>query len=289
KTIITTPSGSYTTVSNTPVYYTPGNDPKTPRNPGGDNPTPHDNLIQPTKDVVDDKGQSINGQSILPNTPLNYVAKQDFDQYQGMEASQAAIAKGFAYIDDYSDEALDGDSMTVKSITAKNGDDVSSLLQMYHVLSADTLDDKLKELVKQSGISPVGEFYMWVAKDPDSFYKAYVQKGLDVTYNLSFKVKQSFTEGDITNQTYQIDFGNGYYGNIVTNNLPPMVVHKVVKDKDGTNIDGQTVAIGDEISYELEGWVVPAGRGYDLYEYRFVDILDKEHDAYEDYQVTAKV
>ncbi|MGM9885471.1 SspB-related isopeptide-forming adhesin, partial [Streptococcus hyointestinalis] len=289
KTIITTPSGSYTTVSNTPVYYTPGNDPKTPRNPGGDNPTPHDNLIQPTKDVVDDKGQSINGQSILLNTPLNYVAKQDFDQYQGMEASQAAIAKGFAYIDDYSDEALDGDSMTVKSITAKNGDDVSSLLQMYHVLSADTLDDKLKELVKQSGISPVGEFYMWVAKDPDSFYKAYVKKGLDVTYNLSFKVKQSFTEGDITNQTYQIDFGNGYYGNIVTNNLPPMVVHKVVKDKDGTNIDGQTVAIGDEISYELEGWVVPAGRGYDLYEYRFVDILDKEHDAYEDYQVTAKV
>ena len=289
KTIITTPSGSYTTVSNTPVYYTPGNDPKTPRNPGGDNPTPHDNLIQPTKDVVDDKGQSINGQSILPNTPLNYVAKQDFDQYQGMEASQAAIAKGFAYIDDYSDEALDGDSMTVKSITAKNGDDVSSLLQMYHVLSTDTLDDKLKELVKQSGISPVGEFYMWVAKDPDSFYKAYVQKGLDVTYNFSFKVKQSFTEGDITNQPYQIDFGNGYYGNIVTNNLPPMVVHKVVKDKDGTNIDGQTVAIGDEISYELEGWVVPAGRGYDLYEYRFVDILDKEHDAYEDYQVTAKV
>ncbi|MGC4441356.1 LPXTG cell wall anchor domain-containing protein, partial [Streptococcus suis] len=78
-----------------------------------------------------------------------------------------------------------------------------------------------------------------------------------------------------------IDLGNGYYGNIVTNNLPPMVVHKVVKDKDGTNIDGQTVAIGDEISYELEGWVVPAGRGYDLYEYRFVDILDKEHDAYE--------
>lgn len=289
KTIITTPSGSYTTVSNTPVYYTPGNDPKTPRNPGGDNPTPHDNLIQPTKDVVDDKGQSINGQSILPNTSLNYVAKQDFDQYQGMEASQAAIAKGFAYIDDYSDEALDGDSMAVKSITAKNGDDVSSLLQMYHVLSTDTLDDKLKELVKQSGISPVGEFYMWVAKDPDSFYKAYVQKGLDITYNLSFKVKQSFTEGDITNQTYQIDFGNGYYGNIVTNNLPPMAVHKVVKDKDGTNIDGQTVAIGDEISYELEGWVVPAGRGYDLYEYRFVDILDKEHDAYEDYQVTAKV
>ncbi|WP_444811718.1 SspB-related isopeptide-forming adhesin, partial [Streptococcus canis] len=47
-----------------------------------------------------------------------------------------------------------------------NGDDVTNLLEMRHVLSQDTLDDKLKALIKASGISPVGEFYMWVAKDP---------------------------------------------------------------------------------------------------------------------------
>ncbi|WP_444812610.1 SspB-related isopeptide-forming adhesin, partial [Streptococcus canis] len=228
KTVVTTPTGSYTVISNTPVIYTPGNDPKTPRNPGGDNPTPHDNLIQPTKTIVDDKGQSIDGKSVLPNSTLTYVAKQDFDQYKGMTAAKESVMKGFIYVDDYKDEAIDGHSLVVNSIKAANGDDVTNLLEMRHVLSQDTLDDKLKALIKASGISPVGEFYMWVAKDPAAFYKAYVQKGLDITYNLSFKLKQDFKKGDITNQTYQLDMGNGYYGNVVVNHLPELAVHKDV-------------------------------------------------------------
>ncbi|WP_330872770.1 SspB-related isopeptide-forming adhesin, partial [Streptococcus suis] len=97
----------------------------------------------------------------------------------------------------------------------------------------------------ESGISPVGEFYLWVAKDPEAFYKAYVQKGLDITYNFSFKIKKEFTEGQITNQTFQIDFGNGYYGNIVTNDLPLIAVHKEVLNKDGQSINNGTVQIGD--------------------------------------------
>ncbi|MDG3142873.1 LPXTG cell wall anchor domain-containing protein, partial [Streptococcus suis] len=247
------------------------------------------NLIQPKKDVVDEQGNSINGQSVLPNTVLHYVAKQDFDQYKGMTASKEAIAKGFVYVDDYLDQALDGQSLVVKSITAANGDDVSSLLEMHHVLSPDSLDAKLAELVKASGISPVGEFYLWVAKDPQAFYQAYVQKGLDITYNLSFKIKDSFTSGDITNQTYQIDFANGYYGNIVVNHLPQLDVHKDVLDKEGKSIDQGTVKIGDEVTYKLEGWVVPTGRSYDLFEYKFVDQLQHSHDLYLRDKVLAKV
>ncbi|HEM3534091.1 TPA: hypothetical protein U1B33_002332, partial [Streptococcus suis] len=47
-TLIVTPKGEYKVVSNIPVIYTPGNDPETPRpphTPGGENPTPDDNLI----------------------------------------------------------------------------------------------------------------------------------------------------------------------------------------------------------------------------------------------------
>ncbi|WP_165731954.1 SspB-related isopeptide-forming adhesin [Streptococcus dysgalactiae] len=289
KTVVTTPTGSYTVTSNTPVIYTPGNDPKTPRNSGGDNPTPHDNLIQPTKTIVDDKGQSIDGKSVLPNSTLTYVAKQDFDQYKGMTAAKESVMKGFIYVDDYKDEAIDGHSLVVNSIKAANGDDVTNLLEMRHVLSQDTLDDKLKALIKASGISPVGEFYMWVAKDPATFYKAYVQKGLDITYNLSFKLKQEFKKGDITNQTYQIDFGNGYYGNIVVNHLPELAVHKEVLDQDGKSIQNGTVKIGDEVTYKLEGWVVPSNRGYDLTEYKFVDQLQHTHDLYQKDKVLATV
>ncbi|HFS5525576.1 TPA: SspB-related isopeptide-forming adhesin [Streptococcus pyogenes] len=290
KTVVTTPTGSYTVISNTPVIYTPGNDPKTPRNPGGDNPTPHDNLIQPTKTIVDDKGQSIDGKSVLPNSTLTYVAKQDFDQYKGMTAAKESVMKGFIYVDDYKDEAIDGHSLVVNAIKAANGDDVTNLLEMRHVLSQDTLDDKLKALIKASGISPVGEFYMWVAKDPAAFYKAYVQKGLDITYNLSFKLKQKFKKGDITNQTYQIDFGNGYYGNIVVNHLSELTVHKDIFDKEGgQSINAGTVKVGDEVTYRLEGWVVPTNRGYDLTEYKFVDQLQHTHDLYQKDKVLATV
>ncbi|HEM3645012.1 TPA: LPXTG cell wall anchor domain-containing protein, partial [Streptococcus suis] len=152
----------------------------------------------------------------------------------------------------------------------------------------DSLDEKLQALIKDSGISPVGEFYLWVAKDPEAFYKAYVQQGLDITRNLSFKMKQDFV-GTITNQTHQVDFGNGYYGNIVTNEVPQLVVHKDVLDKDGKSINNSTVQIGDLVTYKLEGWVIPAGRGYDIKEYRFVDLLQHSHDDYQSFVIEAKV
>lgn len=147
-----------------------------------------------------------------------------------------------------------------------------------------------KAIIAQSGLSPVGEFYVWVAKDSQAFYKAYVQKGLDITYNLSFKVNQSFTEGDIVNGVAQIDFGNGYLGNLVVNDLPKPEVHKDVLDKeDGKSINNGTVKLGDEVTYKLEGWVVPADRSYDLFEYKFVDQLQQTHDLYLKDSVVAKV
>ncbi|HGD4822679.1 TPA: SspB-related isopeptide-forming adhesin [Streptococcus agalactiae] len=241
----------------------------------------------PSKEVVDEAGKSINGKTVLPNATLDYVAKQNFSQYKGIKASAEAIAKGFAFVDQ-PNEALA--ELTVKSIKASNGDDVSSLLEMRHVLSKDTLDQKLQSLIKEAGISPVGEFYMWTAKDPQAFYKAYVQKGLDITYNLSFKVKKEFTKGQIKNGVAQIDFGNGYTGNIVVNDLTTPEVHKDVLDKqDGKSINNGTVKLGDEVTYKLEGWVVPANRGYDLFEYKFVDQLQQTHDLYLKDKVVAKV
>ncbi|HGC7680630.1 TPA: SspB-related isopeptide-forming adhesin [Streptococcus agalactiae] len=241
----------------------------------------------PTKKVLDENGQSINGKTVLPNTMLNYTAKQNFSQYKGIKASAEAIAKGFAFVDQ-PNEALA--ELTVKSIKASNGDDVSSLLEMRHVLSKDTLDQKLQSLIKEAGISPVGEFYLWTAKDPQAFYKAYVQKGLDITYNLSFKVKKEFTKGQIKNGVAQIDFGNGYTGNIVVNDLTTPEVHKDVLDKeDGKSINNGTVKLDDEVTYKLEGWVVPANRGYDLFEYKFVDHLQHTHDLYLKDKVVAKV
>ncbi|HGD6705368.1 TPA: LPXTG cell wall anchor domain-containing protein, partial [Streptococcus agalactiae] len=67
-------------------------------------------------------------------------------------------------------------------------------------------------------------------------------------------------------------------------------VHKDVLDKeDGKSINNGTVKLGDEVTYKLEGWVVPANRGYDLFEYKFVDHLQHTHDLYLKDKVVAKV
>ncbi|WP_025195108.1 LPXTG cell wall anchor domain-containing protein, partial [Streptococcus agalactiae] len=46
---------------------------------------------------------------------------------------------------------------------------------------------------------------------------------------------------------------------------------------------------GEEVTYKLEGWVVPTGRSYDLFEYKFVDQLQQTHDLYLKDSVIAKV
>ena len=263
---LTTKSKKYTVTSNTPKVKTSGS--------------------KPVKYVVDDKGVSINGKSVLPTTELNYKFTQNFSNYKGIEASKSAIMKNFLMIDDPDENALDTSTMHVKSITAGNKD-VSELLQMYRVLSMESLDEKLRKIITDSGISPVGEFYMWAAKDPESFYESYLKKGLDITYNFSFKIKKTFTEGDIVNAVHQIDFGNGYAGNKVVNHLPKPEVHKDVLNAKGESIDGKEIQLGDTITYKLEGWVIPAGRGYDLFEYRFVDTLDVEHDEYQGFTIKA--
>ena len=266
-TLTTKSKKKYTVTSNTPKVKTPGS--------------------KPVKDVVDDKGVSINGKSVLPTTELNYKLTQNFSNYKGVEASKSAIMKNFLMIEDPDENALDTSTMRVKSIMAGNKD-VSELLQMHRVLSKDTLDEKLRKIVTDSGISPVGEFYMWTAKNPEAFYEAYVKKGLDITYNLSFKIKKTFTQGDIVNAVHQIDFGNGYAGNKVVNHLPKPEVHKDVLNTKGDSIDGKRVQLGDLLTYKLEGWVIPADRGYDLWEYRFVDTLDVEHDEYQGFTIKAK-
>lgn len=266
-TLTTKSKKKYTVTSNTPKVKTPGS--------------------KPVKDVVDDKGVSINGKTVLPTTELNYKLTQNLSNYKGVEASKSSVMKNFALIEDPDENSIDTSTLKVKSITAGNKD-VSELLQMHHVLSMDTLDAKLRQMVIDSGISPVGEFYMWVAKEPQKFYEAYVKKGMDITYNLSFKIKKTFTQGDIVNAVHQIDFGNGYAGNKVVNHLPKPEVHKDVLNAKGDSIDGKRVQLGDLLTYKLEGWVIPADRGYDLWEYRFVDTLDVEHDEYQGFTIKAK-
>ncbi|RGY86477.1 LPXTG cell wall anchor domain-containing protein, partial [Streptococcus anginosus] len=93
--------------------------------------------------------------------------------------------------------------------------------------------------------------------------------------------KKGFT-GKYTNQTFQVQFGNGYYSNVVVNHVPELKVQKRVYNKlgNGQNLDGKLIKLGDKFYYYLDGAKLPANRGEVLKEYRFFDDFDQKGDEF---------
>lgn len=281
-----TPGNGYTSYSNKVIISTPGgkDNPNDPDNPNGGG----NEKIQPVKNNTNEEGANINGKTLLQNDVNHYVAEWDLDQYINDKSSKSAIAKGFAYIDNPQDDALTGIESEFKVVDAK-GNAVEGLT-FYKANSAKLgeLPKSVQNLIANSelDVSDFGDFYIWVADDSQAFYDTYVQTGTDVFFNLPMRVTKGFV-GDYTNQTYQIDFGNGYTGNIVENDVPDLVPKKDVI-VDGSSVDGQTIAYGQEFKYLLKGAVIPGNRGEALWEYKYIDDYDQTGDKFlETYGVKA--
>ncbi|NGG16982.1 LPXTG cell wall anchor domain-containing protein, partial [Streptococcus anginosus] len=116
---------------------------------------------------------------------------------------------------------------------------------------------------------------------PEEFYKAYVQTGMDLFFHTPMQNKKGFT-GKYTNQTFQVQFGNGYYSNVVVNHVPELKVQKRVYNNlgDGQNLDGKLIKLGDKFYYYLDGAKLPSDRGEALKEYRFYDDFDEKGDEF---------
>ena len=225
------------------------------------------------------KGELIDDKEMLPEGINYYVSKWSNWQNKGNQSSKDVVKRGFAYIEDYDETKVTGleSRFQVKDAEGKavNG------LKMYHVLDRKTLSKALNDMIDRSGISPKGAFYMWVAEKPEEFYKAYVQTGMDLFFHTPMQNKKGFT-GKYTNQTFQVQFGNGYYSNVVVNHVPELKVQKRVYNKlgDGQNLDGKLIKLGDKFYYFLDGAKLPANRGEALKEYRFFDDFDQKGDEF---------
>ncbi|MFS9030770.1 SspB-related isopeptide-forming adhesin [Streptococcus anginosus] len=225
------------------------------------------------------KGELIDDKEMLPEGINYYVSKWSNWQNKGNQSSKDVVKRGFAYIEDYDETKVTGleSRFQVKDAEGKavNG------LKMYHVLDCKTLSKALNDMIDRSGISPKGAFYMWVAEKPEEFYKAYVQTGMDLFFHTPMQNKKGFT-GKYTNQTFQVQFGNGYYSNVVVNHVPELKVQKRVYNKlgNGQNLDGKLIKLGDKFYYYLDGAKLPANRGEVLKEYRFFDDFDQKGDEF---------
>ena len=249
--------------------------------PKPETPTPNDNTISPVKHIYNKDGQQIDGVTILPNSKVYYTATYDADQFKGMTATAADIAKGFALIDDIEDNTvtLDVDNAVV---TIADGSVQTDLTVKYYN-SIDEAPAELQTMLSKSGTKVDGNFVAVVPKDGDytAFYNKYIKTGT------SFYVTLPVITGDYTgtfkNHVSQIAFGNGYDGNIVENNIPKLEALKDAVEAVGSSksLANGVVALNQVFPYELDGPAIATNVEGGLVKYVINDDFDETHDRYD--------
>ena len=233
---------------------------------------------KPKKAITDNYANNIDGANTFDKN-VKFSLTTDYKPYSTFTADSKTHGKTWAMVDDVQDGAymVDDNKITMKDSTGK---DVKDLFNMYHVLSEKERTQEIQNILKEAGLNPKGEFYMFVAKDSASFYKNYVRQAKNITIDLPAHLLVE--KGQIVKNDFnQIDFGNGYVSNLVTVQVPNLKPEKHALDhKDNSKVrDGQEIQIGEYLRYLLDGVTVPAKHDT-LYQYDGIDKLDVRHDRY---------
>ena len=204
-----------TAYSNVVKNTTPGkNVPTDPNNPT----PPNDSVIVPHKHAIDSEGKVIDGSTVPRNSIVTYRAEMDNDQYKGMVIPLKSHKSLQAFVDDYDETAMTPilDKVVIQDAEGKP----ANVFTMYHVLNDTVLPAEVKEALIASGIKTNGAFILWVANDNESFINDYIVTGKDIIFYIPFQLNADFKGGEFTNEVHQVNFGNGYAGNVVILSTP---------------------------------------------------------------------
>ena len=255
---------------------------------------PSNNYIKPTKVNKNKAGLVIDGKEVLAGSTNYYELTWDLDQYKGDKSSKSTIQKGFYYVDDYPEEALELRSELVRIVDADGNTVTGVTVTNYESIEA--APAAVRELLQKANINVKGSFQLFVADEAQAFYDQYVVAGRSLTITSPMTVKESMgqTGGKFENRAYQIDFGNGYATEIVVNNVPKISPEKdITLSLDPTsseNLDGKEISLGQTFNYRLIGGLIPANHSETLTDYSFVDDYDQRGDEYTGaYKTFAKV
>ena len=232
---------------------------------------------KPVKAITDNYGHNIDGATTFDKN-VKFSLTTDYKPYSTFTADSKNVAKTWALADDVQDGAymVDDSKITMKDSIGK---DVKALFNMYHVLSEKERTQEIQNILKEAGLNPKGEFYLWVAKDSTSFYQNYVKQAKNITIDLPARLLVKAGEV-VGNEFVQVDYGNGYKSNLVTVKVPDVKSEKHALDKTGQKVlDGKEVQMGELIQYLLDGLTVPEKHDT-LYQYDGLDKLDTKHDRY---------
>ena len=191
----------------------------TPGKPN-DEDNPNNNLIKPEKHNYNKDGVLIDGKQVERGSVNYYKLLWDLDQYNGIKATQEDIKKGFYYVYDYPEEALELLEKGVKIVDFNNNEVKGITVKSY--ASLEKSPKEVQEMLKKAGITPKGAYQLFTVDNPEEFFEKYVVKGNSIYITSPMKVKEDFNSngGKYENKAYQIDFGNGYESEVVVNNVP---------------------------------------------------------------------
>ncbi|HEM3629180.1 TPA: LPXTG cell wall anchor domain-containing protein [Streptococcus suis] len=196
---------------------------------------------EPKKQNLNKDKVDINGKPMLVGTQNHYTLSWDLDQYRGIKADNSQIAQGFYFVDDYSEEALLPDETAVQFVTSEGKPASGITVKSYSHLSE--APKTLQEAFSKRKIQPKGSFQVFMPEDPKAFYENYVTKGENITIVTPMTVLDSMLNSgkSYENVAYQVDFGQAYETNTVTNFVPKVTPHKSNTNQVGILIDGKTV------------------------------------------------
>lgn len=253
--------------------------------PRPETPTPNDSLIEPEKHIYQvgqTSGANLDGLQLLPNKTYSYTAVTDNNQYKSLKATQAEILKGFLpLVDDPQDNTVLFDFSTLKT-TLADGRDVSSDFEVRSYDSLEKADAEVVAILKAAGISPDGNFSVVVPKglDFEGYFNKYMFTGLNLFH--TFDIKTGDYTGDFSNKVWQVDFGNGYAGNTVENNVPKLDGIKKILESIGSNKDltGGTIELGQPYPAKLSFPVVKTTIDGKLKSLYGIENFDENFDDY---------
>ncbi|XLZ65807.1 SspB-related isopeptide-forming adhesin (plasmid) [Ligilactobacillus salivarius] len=233
----------------------------------------------PTKVDKNEKGVNIDGKNVLPGSVNNYELTMDLTKFKGIKVTDQDLAKGFYFVDDYPEEALDVDpqTFTYKTVDGKTVKGLSA--KLYQSLSE--VPENVATALKANSITLSGAFVLISADDPAQFFKDYVETGTNIKVNAPMKVKEGFA-GKYQNKAWQLTFGQGEATEIVSNNVPKIDPKKdiVISADNRTSLNNHTIELGQNFDYLLKGGILDKDQGHDIYEYKWVDDYDENHDQY---------
>ncbi|MEG3309008.1 GbpC/Spa domain-containing protein [Streptococcus suis] len=221
-------TNAYTVTSNVVTVRTPGD---------GETTT----LITPDKNNENADGILINDTVVALGTTNHYRLIWDLDQYKGDRSAKETIARGFFFVDDYPEEVLDVVENGT-AVTTLDGQKVSGIT-VKNYASLNEAPKDLQDKLARAKITPTGAFQVFLPDDNQAFYDQYVQTGTSLALLTQMTVKDSLygQTKTYTNKAYQVDFGNGYETNTVTNFVPKVTPDKSNTNQEGISIDGKTV------------------------------------------------